>query len=89
MAVTIFYFLTASMAGDVDKIVKLILDALNGHAYPQQRLDFLPEPQGQGSFLPTLVGRGLVDGADGAPPLRTRQASKRTMRPMRSVGAWS
>lgn len=33
MAVTIFYFPTAPMPGDVDNIVKPILDALNGHAY--------------------------------------------------------
>ncbi|WP_093334423.1 RusA family crossover junction endodeoxyribonuclease [Sphingomonas rubra] len=33
LAVTIFYFPTAPMAGDVDNIVKPILDALNGQAY--------------------------------------------------------
>jgi hypothetical protein len=38
VAVTIFYFPTAPMAGDVDNIVKPILDALNGHAYKDDRL---------------------------------------------------
>lgn len=33
LAVTIFYFPTAPMAGDIDNIVKPILDALIGHAY--------------------------------------------------------
>lgn len=33
IAVTIFYFPTAPMPGDVDNIVKPILDALNGQAY--------------------------------------------------------
>ena len=38
VAVTIFYFPTAPMAGDVDNIVKPILDALNGQAYTDDRL---------------------------------------------------
>lgn len=38
VAVTIFYFPIAPMAGDVDNIVKPILDALNGQAYTDDRL---------------------------------------------------
>lgn len=38
LAVTIFYFPSAPMAGDIDNIVKPILDALNGHAYTDDRL---------------------------------------------------
>lgn len=38
LAATIFYFPTAPMAGDIDNIVKPILDALVGQAYIDDRL---------------------------------------------------
>lgn len=38
VAVTIFYFPISPMPGDVDNIVKPILDALNGQAYSDDRL---------------------------------------------------
>lgn len=38
VAVTVFYFPTAPMTGDVDNIVKPILDALKGHAYIDDKL---------------------------------------------------
>lgn len=38
VAVTIFYFPIAPMTGDVDNIVKPILDALNGQAYTDDKL---------------------------------------------------
>lgn len=37
LAVTIYYFPVAPMVGDVDNIVKLILDALKNVAYPDDR----------------------------------------------------
>ena len=37
VAVTIFYFPTAPMAGDIDNIVKPIMDALKGQAYTDDR----------------------------------------------------
>jgi Holliday junction resolvase len=33
LAITVFYFPAAPMQGDLDNIVKLILDALNQHIY--------------------------------------------------------
>lgn len=38
VAVTIFYFPIAPMAGDIDNIVKPILDALSGQAYTDDKL---------------------------------------------------
>lgn len=38
VAITIFYFPVGPMDGDIDNIVKPILDALNGHAYIDDRL---------------------------------------------------
>lgn len=37
IAVTLYYFPDATMRGDVDNIVKPILDALNGHIYRNDR----------------------------------------------------
>lgn len=38
VAVTIFYFPAAPMAGDIDNIVKPILDALKGQAYRDDKM---------------------------------------------------